>query len=729
MNSFVRQFRFAPTAVAVAVLSAFGPAQAEDEEAQIAEISVTAGAAGVTGDAADRALFGQYNGMRDSKAYGLLGVDYIRRNNATGSLVEFYGSNLAMDTRELGLLWAKQGNWRLAASYGELVRRDPYTLNSVGIGLGTTTPQLQYWGGVPGTGPNFDLETKRKAIGLGAAKWITSTLELSLDAKSENKDGSRLFGIGITCPSTVAPACGPTTATSTGFAVLAVPEPINSNHSQVETRLTYAGARLRLNGGYYGSFYSNSNGSLNPGVPATLNNPVGAPLPLSAGLQTILTQPVALPPDNQVHQFDVGGNFVITPTSRATFKVAHARASQDQDFAGAGLTGAPAGVTNLNGKVNTTTAQLGLSARPLPQLTVIAESKFEDREDKTPLANYGVEGTALFTNRAFDYVRVRNKLQGTYRFARSYAATVGFDQESIDRGSYTATSASRGVSALRQDTDETAWRAELRRQMTTNFSGSIAYISAKRDGSAWLRPSNTGRGVIEVVTPFVGDEIFMPTQMDRQRDKIRLNGNWQATESFSLQISAEQGKDEYTAPTAYALRDTKVSFYSLDGNYVLSEEWSLNGYLSQGNQKLNQARPAGYVLAFDNKSTSAGFGVVGKPSETIDVGGGLSFINDKNVYAQSLDPGAGASSAALLAASGGLPDIVFRRTELRLYGRYALSDNSALRLDAIHQRAKYDDWSYGYGGVPFLYSDNSTVSQLQLQNVTFLGITYTYTWR
>ena len=58
--------------------------------------------------------------------------------------------------------------------------------------------------------------------------------------------------------------CGPTTTANTGSAVLLLPEPIDSNHSQAELRLNYAGERLRLSGGYYGSFYSNSNGTLTP---------------------------------------------------------------------------------------------------------------------------------------------------------------------------------------------------------------------------------------------------------------------------------------------------------------------------------------------------------------------------------------------------------------------------------------------------------------------------------
>ena len=83
----------------------------------------------------------------------------------------------------------------------------------------------------------------------------------------------------------------------------------------------------------------------------------------------------------------------------------------------------------------------------------------------------------------------------------------------------------------------------------------------------------------------------------------------------------------------------------------------------------------------------------------------------------------------LLAATGGLPDIVFRRTELRLFGRYALSEKSSLRLDGLFYRATFNDWTWGYNGVPFVFGDNTTVVLQPSQNVTFVGLTYSYSFR
>ena len=47
----------------------------------------------------------------------------------------------------------------------------------------------------------------------------------------------------------------------------------------------------------------------------------------------------------------------------------------------------------------------------------------------------------------------------------------------------------------------------------------------------------------------------------------------------------------------------------------------------------------------------------------------------------------------------------------------------------MHQRSTWTDWSFGYNGVPFRYSDGTTLSQQPRQNVTFVGMRYVYRWQ
>lgn len=725
----------AQAVLAVALLASVGAAHAEDES--VVEGSVTAGVGVVSGDDKDRALFGQYNGLRPDRGYGLLDFGYYRRNDATGTVTRFQGFGVLGENRELHFLWKRQGSWKFATDYGELVRREPYTIHTGLLGAGTTTPQVVHLGGGPGTGRDLDPKTKRQALGLAFSRWLSPAIEFQASLKSENKDGSRLFGKGFSCPTPVAPGCAPHTAANPGWAVLMLPEPIDSNHSQLEARMSYAGQKLRLSGGYYGSFYNNSAGALVPGVPGSLNNPLGVLQPLNAGLQPILGQALALPPDNQAHQFDVTGVYVFTPTTRATFKLGAARATQDQGFAASGFAG-PAGVTDLDGRVDTTLAQIGFASRPIPKLSLLADFRYDDRDDRTPLALYnviGLDGTSTFityTNRQRDYTKTRGKLQASYQFTSDYRGTLGLDYEEIDRGTFAPSSAAFGISALRQKTDELGWRAELRRRMTETFSGAISFVTSKREGSGWLRPVSGGTGVVPFGDPgavVTGTATFMPTLADRDRDKVRLNAVWQPSDALTLQFSADFGRDEFSAPSTQGLRRTDMRLYSFDWDYVLSLRWRLNGYVSIGSQTLDQTRPAGYILAFDNDNTAIGVGTVGRVGPKLQVGGTLSWFDDRNRYSQTLEPSADIASDALLRATGGLPDIVFRTTELRLFGRYPVTKNSSVQLDLIHYRARFNDWSYNFDGTPFLFSDNTTVNQLQRQNVTFVGLTYTHRWQ
>ena len=721
-----------PTVLVLALLAAFGSAQAQ--LAPAAEGSVSVGLGLISGNRADRSLFDQYSGYSpSSNALGLFGADYYRRNDEKGTAVDFHASDLLNGNRELGFRWKKQGDWKFSGEYREFLRRDPAIPNTGLIGAGTTTPQVVALPAGPGTGSDFDLKVKRTGLGFAFSKVISSAWQLDASLKSENKEGSRLWGIGMNCPSPVAPGCRPTTGTEVGWATLMLPEPINSNHSQVEARLSYAHDKLRISGGYYGSFYRNDNGSLQPNVPGSLYNPLGAITPLSAGLQPILNQHVALPPDNQAHHVDLTGSYTFTQSTLLNFKLGYSQATQHDNFTAAGLSGAPAGVSDLGGKVATTLAQVGFTSRPMPKLSLSGQVRYENRDDETPLAPYNVEGPSFYTNRQLPYKSTRAKAQAAYQFSSNYKGTIGADYHAIDRGVFTPSSAAAGITALRQKTEETGLRAELRRRMSEEFSGAVSVESSRRDGSNWLR-DNSGLGVTEVTDASAASTgfatgIFMPTLADRKRDKIKLQADWQATERLSLQLAAETGKDRFTSPSSFGLRDASMNSVNMDATFALSDNWSVNGYVSRGRQELNQSRPEAAIIAFDNTATTVGLGVTGRPTGKLEVGGLLSFMNDRSVFDQTLDATAGAANAALLAATGGLPDIVFRQTTLKLFGKYTLDKQSAVRVELLHQRSTWRDWAWNYNGTPFVFSDGTTVNRKTTQNVSFLGVTYIYRWQ
>ena len=259
---------------------------------------------------------------------------------------------------------------------------------------------------------------------------------------------------------------------STNTAMLMLPEPVNTSTKQIEAKLNYSGEKLMLSGGYYGSFFTNGAGSLNPTINGNLWNSNGtsfyAP---DATLKGFLQQPMALAPDNQAHQFSLTGNYAFAPTTRATFKLAYTHATQDRDYTASGLAGAPAGFANLGGEVNSSLAQVGLTAKPMAKLSLLANLRYEDKEDKTPLGMYNLTGLATnpanyYTNTQFSSRKLTGKAEANYQLTGSYRAIIGVDYQTVKRDRPVNTTVIDGLSALREDNREVGYRAEVRRSFS-----------------------------------------------------------------------------------------------------------------------------------------------------------------------------------------------------------------------------------------------------------------------
>ena len=123
MKTSIQVFGAGPTILALAVSAAIGQvcAQVTDEVKQLIEpeSSVSIGAAGVSGDSRDRAQFGMFNGMRKDSGYLLFDIDYLTRDNASGTWTMLQGRNLGLDNRELRAGMQKQGDWKVLGEYNE----------------------------------------------------------------------------------------------------------------------------------------------------------------------------------------------------------------------------------------------------------------------------------------------------------------------------------------------------------------------------------------------------------------------------------------------------------------------------------------------------------------------------------------------------------------------------------------------------------------------------------
>lgn len=743
-----KPFCLGRTLIATAVLAAFGTAYAQDDDiARLTQLqsSVGVGVGAVSGDQGDRSIFGQYNGMREDRGYLMLDIDYMKRDDATGTWTIVKGQNLGLDSRELGFTLNKQGDWKFSGDYSELVHREIRTVNTGMLGVGSTTPTVVRLA-TPGSGTDQHLELKRTGLGLSGEKWINSALQLQVSFKNEDKDGTRFWARGYECATGV---CATTqNATNQRWALLFLPEPVDSNTKQIEAKLNYHTDQLFVSGGYYGSFYTNSNGNVKATVTAPLNGSIGQSVN-NIGPLAVLNLPMALPPDNEAHQFYVDGNYRFTPKTRMNFKLAYSRATQNESFAAMGLADGTQPRADLGGQIDSTLAQVGLTTHPMERLSVNANLRYEKKDDKTPIAVYNVEGGTLWSNGHLTNDKTNGKIEATYLFPASLRGTFGIDYEKVKRelplaqpvvGSSGVLLA--GFNGLRGETQEVGYRAELRRSISETLVGAVAFSHSKRDGSDWYNLCTNAActaaglvygglysgGVLSAATTNTGAYPFSLT--DRTRDKVRLSADWAANDRLSVQFVAEGGDDKYSPPSSAGLQKSKLSLYSVDASYVLSERWKLTAYASQGDQTINTGQNTGYRAELKDNNTAIGIGLTGKPNSRLEVGGKLSYINDVNKYAFSLYPlNTNAGAIAQVNTYGGLPDVTYRETKLNLYGKYALRKNADVRVDLVHFKAKLNEWAWGYAGVPFTYQDNTTVSIDPNQSVTFIGATYIYKFK
>jgi MtrB/PioB family decaheme-associated outer membrane protein len=727
MNTREQTFGFQQKLLVLALLAAFGPAHAGDDDlAKLIKPDtavVSAGAAAVAGDRKERSLFGQYNGWAKDDSGLLLDFVVIKRDDETGTWLNAEGRNLGQDNRELSFSRQKQGSWKYSVEYSEQVRHDPRTLNTGLTGIGSSVVTVNSLA-AKGAGANQNLDITRKGYTLSGEDWVTANVLLDFSFKSEDKDGARLTGVGGYCSPSIPGATCPTLS----GALLMLAEPINSTTTQLEAKAHFIGADYSLTAGYYLSAYQNDNGSLRVGsINGSLFNSAGVAFGAGTGANTLgalLMQPIALAPDNQAYQYYLSGNYRFTPKVQATFNYAVTHATQNDSFAGMGLVAAAGLPGSLNGEVDTALTQVGITARPIPKLSLLANVRFEETQDRTPHALYG--GT--YSNATNNSQKASSKAEATYLFPESIRATLGYDFNWVKRnvpgvGSTELTIAPGSVTSVRENTSEQVYRVELRKPFSDSVNASIAYLQSMRDGSHWINLGATSATypltyqTMRWADAYNVTGVFPTTMMDRERDKVRVMVDWAANDKLSLQFSLENGEDIYSAPTTKGLHGLSMSAYGVDASYIVSDSWKATGFINYSQQGVNVDHSAGYIARIDNTSTNVGVGLVGKWSSTIDVGVDLSYLDDRNHYGLA---------SGNTAPAGVLPDVSYRVTALKLFGKYALDKNSDVRVDLVSQNTTFDEWTWGNAGVPFSYSDNSTVSMQSNQNVTYLGVKYVY---
>ena len=692
MSKRKKQHAFRITALAAALLSAYGSAlAAEGLVLEPNSISI-----GIGNWSNDRPQQGQYDGMRDSGGYGLLDANISQRDDATGTWLGLKARNLGLDNRELEVEWLRQGDIGASLEYSRISRDNPYIYNTGVQGIGTTTLRVPTPSIAIGSGSNVELGTVRDRWTAKFYKDLGTGLKFNVSYRDEQKDGTRAWGRG-------------------GAAEFAV-EPINSTTRQLEAILSYARDRLQLSGGYYGTSYDNANGM----VVTSLTS-----------LAAASTYNLSLPLSTKSHELFLNGGYDFTPTTRGTFKMSYSTATQDEAIPSgtypglvwpAGQTPSPLAPTHLDGRIDTTLLEAGLTARPMPQLSILANLRYRDFEDKTPVQGVVFTGTTptVYTT-PFSYTNKTGKLEATYRLPQSYSLLGGIEYKGQDRQ---VPIVGTTWVPFRQTLNESAYRVQLSKSMSETVNGRLAYVYSKRNGSSYDLPLNPADPLQDLINPL--------NIADRKRDKIRAMVDWAPVEKLGFQFAIEDSKDKYSGQVGpYGLQEGTARLYAIDANYAVNTDWQIHAWYSRDETKANEiTQQSAANTKYNDLSEvgdSFGVGFSGKVSGKLKLGGDLEQFRSVNKYTQTL--AGGALAAGLIPT----PDITNTLLRIKLFAQYAVQKNADLRFDLIQENWSTGDWSWKLfppgGATPFTYgttTDGTTVLSNPQQNSTFVGVRYIY---
>lgn len=660
MRNAPRQM-FCLTAIAAAIAGTCMPAwAADDDELKSLTTPQSTLQVGLGVSSADGPRFGQFNGLNRKGSYGLIDGEMVRRDDETGTWLRVRGTDLGLDSRRLSFEHGRQGHWGYQLEYDETPRFTPYTVNTGLSGIGTAAQTVN------GTARrDVDLETRRDVMTLGYNRILSGHFDIQVRFRNENKEGGRPWGQG----------------TPLNFLV----DPIDQHTQQFDVILGYRSDKLQLSGGYYGTIFDNRNR-----YASILGSTLGQ---------------MALPPGSQSHQLYLSGSYAISASTRANFKAAYSRVTQDEPFMAAPdlkISNMLANTrSDLGGRVQPTLLQMGLTSRPLPKLSVLANVRYEDRDDRTVIAPYVAAGTNTDGNNEPRSIRtLASKFEASYSLPQGYRLVGGVDHEDKKRN----TSPIRIV-GYRETTRETTYRGELRRSISETVTGGVGYHYSERTGTDFQTSA--------------ASNLIAPIHLaDRDRNKLRMTLNWQATDLLMMQFRVDQSHDNYGQRFGSTLgpQSGEVHTYAVDASLAWSERWQFSAWASRDDIRYQQRQRslADPVLAnLRTAGDAIGLGVRGKVVDRLEIGADLSVADITEENRQQALSGAAADL---------IPDVATKLTRTTLFANYAFNRSTTLRGFYVHDRYQSSDWAWNR----WTYADGTTVNGQALQNVHFVGLMVRY---
>jgi MtrB/PioB family decaheme-associated outer membrane protein len=691
--------------------------------------------------------FGEYNGLGDKGAYLIGNIDLRSRNRDTARFWGLRGSNLGLDTRNLQFDIGTQGRYRFWAEYDQIEKRGNDTGRTLYNGAGSGTLSLPAgFAGIATTDTTaalraakvdpflqkLDLRQERKNYIAGFSTELARGWQASARVRHERKEGIRLQG-GVFGNSGGNPRSS------------LIPEPVDYETNELEAAVEYATQKMQVRVTYTLSHFSNDNAAL------TWPNPYQqiagwATSPLT-GFPTGIGQ-LALPPDNQAHHLGVNGGYNLSQTTRLGYTLAFGRMTQNEPFLPYAATpgiviNTPLPRSSLDGKANTTLANLNVTSRVLPTLTLRGSYKYDERDDKTPQAQYiyvggdsmqqlGVATPRARTNLPLSHKQHLVKLDADYRAFAGIKLNAGYDYDQIHRTNEEAAK-----------TKEHTVRLGARRTLSDTVTGAVSYAHSRRRYDNYhdipfeesFSPEYRATLAANVAwdnNPLVRKYPFS----NRDRDRLKFNLNASPLEKVALGFAADYYNDDYKSDKSTLLgrQDAKGTTYTLDAGFTPVDNVTTYAFYTHDNYKSRQQGRSAtaatkaasglegpfatdWWVNVNNKANTVGIGFkVNEFRSRIDFGGDLFYTTTTG----HIEP----THATLTLLP--LPDNKTRLAGLQLFAKYQLQKNGWLRLSFLHQKYKESDWAWDNVSPTLLANVITTGQQPPDYTVSVVGLSYIY---
>lgn len=601
----------------------------------------------------DSAKFGEYNGLDEEGAYVVADAEG-RYRDRKGLWLDLSAVDLGLDSRFAGLEGGKQGMYRLSLSYKELTHHISDTAGSPF--LGTSSLELpSNWVPAATTGTmtaldaslrGIDLETERRLFDLGAELTAAKHWSFGINVRHEQKTGTRGTGGSFV------------------FNDSQLPMPVDYETDQIDVSAAYAAARFQARFAYYGSIFRNDDSALtwaNPYIPLVTGGTIGQ---------------LALAPGNEFHQLVVSGAYQIDPAAQITADIAFGRMSQDEAFLpytiNSSLPTQPLPRRSLDGRVDTLSGNIKLTAALNDRVRVNAGFVYNDRDNRTPQSVYDwismdTAAAAPRTNLPYSSTHGIAKIDGGIVLRRGLRVDAGCDFDEYERD----------LQEVSRTHERRCWgKATARAMNGANFM--LTGSHARRTANDYVpNPDDT---------PAQNPLMRIYSMADRDRDEVRMRVGSALGERFSVGLDAGVTWDTYFN-SVIGLLDGRSWSAAADGAYEFSASTSASVYVSHEQIKSSQANaellaPAPLWFAANEDSTdTAGAGIKHQASDKLGLG--IDYTYSRSV-----------GRIAMQDATVGFPDLTTRLNSAKFYVDFRPKQKLSLRLTYWYEDYQSDDWAF-----------------------------------